>query len=366
VAALYGLDTFYQHGLHGQGETIAFLEFTLPNQRDDAAFWAKYSLQPQLNRPATARILPAGKSTPADLGETDLDLQYAGALAPGSRLAAYVLDGEATLGDFMCAVRRALRAVVADGIRIVSVSLGAGDLAAAEVGEIQDPVTGESWPDAATFASELDAWITSQQLLCFVAAGDSVVYAGFPSGDGRVQASWPATQGAVIAVGGTQLADAPDITSGEQAWGGQTLDAGLLGYNPSNTLPQASGGGGASSFILAPARQASLGATMRLTPDVAAFAGPLTIVDRGVETPVWGTSAAAPIAAAIAALYHQATRRSLDHQVLAQTARDILDGNNLNSALLDAGLGEFAEAGPGFDLCTGAGVPDVAGLPGAG
>ena len=363
LAGLYGLDAFYQHGLYGQGETIGFLEFTLPDQRDDAAFWGKYSLQPQLNRPATARILPAGRSSPADLGETDLDLQYAGALAPGARLAVYVLDAGAGLPEFMCAFRRALQAAVADGIRIVSVSLGAGDLQAAEAGEIVDPVTGESWPDPSTFAADMDDWITAAGVVCFVAAGDSGLYAGFP-GDTRVQASWPATQQAVVAVGGTQLAEPGYPGSGEEAWGGQTLDPRLPGYNPSNTLPQASGGGGASAFIPPPARQGGLRASWRLTPDIAAFAGPLTIVDRGVEMSVWGTSAAAPIAAAIAALYHQATGQFLDHALLEQTTRDITSGQNLNSALLQAGLEEYAAAAPGFDLCTGLGVPDAARLPG--
>ena len=365
LAGLYGLDVFHRHGLYGQGEKIGFLEFTLPDRRDDAAFWAKYSLQPELNRPATARILPAGRSAPADLGETDLDIQYAGALAPGARLAVYVLDAGASLSEFMCAFRRALQAAVADGIRIVSVSLGAGDLQVAEAGEIHDPVTGESWPDPATFAADLDAWISAAGVLCFVAAGDSGLYSGFPA-DTRMQASWPATQQAVIAVGGTQLAEPSDPASGEEAWGGQTLNPRLPGFNPSNTLPQASGGGGASVFIPPPARQGYLRASWRLTPDIAAFAGPLAIVDRGAETSVWGTSAAAPIVAAIAALYHQATHQPLDHEVLEQTTQDITRGVNLNSALLEAGLEEYAAAGPGFDLCTGVGVPDATQLAGAG
>jgi subtilase family serine protease len=363
LAGLYGLNAFYNRGMYGQGEDIAFLEFTLPKPRDDGSFWARYSMEPALNRPASARILPGGQSLAADLGETDLDLQYAGALAPASRLSVYVLDGGATLPEFMCAVRRGLRAVAADGIRIVSVSLGAGDLAVAEVGPVTDSLTGESWQDAAAFAADLDAWIRTQGMLCCVAAGDSGLYSGLPL-DPRPQASWPATQGAVVAVGGTQLALPADAESGEQAWGGQVEDPALPGYSASNTLPQASGGGGPSALVAAPAWQAPLGSAWRVTPDVAAFAGPLLICDRGSEVPVWGTSAAAPILAAIAALYHQASGRLLDAELLYGTARDISSGNNYNSTLLASSLQEFAVAVPGFDACTGAGSPSAGTLPG--
>ena len=363
VATLYRLDRFHGQGLYGQGESIAFVEFTLPSARDDAAFWGKYSLRPDLNQPARATIMRGARSTPAGLGETDLDLQYAGALAPGAVLKAYVVDASAPMAEFPMQLWAALRAAAKDGMRIVSISLGGGDLALSEAGAIADPVGGRSWPDAAAFAADLDAWVKQAGLLCFVSAGDSGAYSAYPQ-DPRVQASWPATQGAFIAVGGTQLAVPGDVTSGEQAWGGQGDDPSGPGYNMANTLPQASGGGGPSAFVPTPGYQAALGASARRTPDISAFAGPLTVVDRGAEVPVWGTSASAPILAAVAALYHQATGRWMDHNVLYAAAADITAGNNYNSSLLRAELTTFATAGPGFDDCTGAGALDTAALPG--
>ncbi len=363
IARLYHLDRFHARGIYGQGQRIGFVEFALPSSRDDALFWSKYSLRPELNTPARAVLLPRSRSSPAALGETDLDLQYAGALAPGAQLKAYVIDGGAPLASFPPLLWGALRAAAADGIRVVSISLGAGDADIGGCGPITDPISGTGWPDARTFCSELDAWIRAQGMLCFVSAGDSGAYAAFPA-DSRVQASWPATQAAVIAVGGTQLAVPRDAASGEQAWGGQTLDPSAPGYDASNTLPLASGGGGASAFLPAPDCQLPLGVTFRMTPDVAAFAGPLVVVDRGTQIPVWGTSASAPIVAAIATLYGQATGRILDHTALYAGARDVTTGNNYNDSLLRAGLGAFAVAGPGFDECTGMGVPDAASLPG--
>ena len=363
VAQLYHLDLLYQQGHYGQGESIAFVEFALPNARDDSAFWATSSMQPKLNRPAAATVMPGSHSTSSALDETDLDLQYAGALAPGAHLHAYVVDAASRLDVFLPALWGAVRAAVADGIHIVSISLGAGDLEVGALGQITDPATGPHWADVNAYAQALDRWLTDQDVFCFVSAGDSGAYAGFPL-DTRVQASWPATQSACIAVGGTQLAVVGDVTSGEQAWGGQTLDPVAPGYNPSNTLPQASGGGGASSFVLTPSYQSHLGVGARTTPDVAAFAGPLEIVDRGSRISIWGTSASAPITAAIAALYHQATGGWLTHDTLYRVARDVTQGSNSNSELLLAGLTSFDSAGPGYDRCTGAGAPDAARLPG--
>ena len=363
LAALYHLDAFYGRGLYGQGESIAFIEFASPKAADDAAFWARYSLAPTLNRPV-ATVDPAGVgSTASALDETDLDLEYAGALAPGATLTAYLVDATLPLGAFTGALWQALADIARSGTRIVSISLGAGERDVAASGPFTDPTTGTTHGDFRSFAAALDDWLSALGLVVFVAAGDSGPYASFPAGT-AVQASWPAVQAGVVAVGGTQLARPGDLTSGEEAWGGQIADPSAPGYNPSNTLPRASGGGGPAAYVTAPAYQAALAAPTRRTPDVAAFAGPLRIVDQGQEIPVWGTSAAAPITAAIAALYHQATGRDLGHAALYAGARDVASGNDTNSALLDAGLATLYRASTGYDLCTGMGTPDAAGLPG--
>lgn len=321
-------------------------------------------MAPQMNQ-AVSTVDPSGAaSEAAALGETDLDLQYAGALAPGAALTAYVVDGTLPLAQFATALWQVLAAIAQSGTRIVSISLGAGELDVAASGPLTDPTTGDSHSDLGSFAGALDAWISQQGLLVFVAAGDNGPYAAFPT-DPSVQASWPAVQAGVIAVGGTQLATPGDTASGEQAWGGQTADPTAGGYTSANTLPQASGGGGPSAYVPAPAYQAPLGTHTRQTPDVAAFAGPLRIVDQGRETAVWGTSAAAPITAAIAALYHQATGRWMEPDVLYAHARDITTGSNTNNALLQAGLTAMDRAVAGYDPCTGAGAPDAQGLPGA-
>jgi subtilase family serine protease len=364
VAALYNLDVFYSRDIYGQGESIAFVEFCAPKAPDDEAFWSRHSLAPHLNRRVDMVDPSSVASEAAALGETDLDLQYAGALAPGAALNVYVVDGTQALGSFTSALWRVLIEIVKSGTRIVSISLGAGELDVAASGPFVDPTTSKTYADFAAFAQALDAWIAAQGLLVFVAAGDHGPYTSFPE-DPSVQASWPAVQAGVIAVGGTQLRRPGDTSSGEEAWGGQTIDPTAPGYNRANTLPQASGGGGPSVYVAAPAYQSALGAATRQTPDVAAFAGPLLVINDGHEVAVWGTSASAPITAAIAALYHQATGKWLVHSTLYEAARDITTGNNTNSALRQAGLTAIDEAGIGYDRCTGAGVPAALGLPSA-
>lgn len=363
VAQLYGLGGLYSQDVYGQGQSIGFVEFALPQPGDDAAFWSRYSLRPQLNRPAAATVLPRSRSSPSAVDETDLDLQYAGALAPGAALTAYVVDGSAPLDEFLPMIWAALRAAAADGVRTVSISLGAGDAEVASLGPIRDPYSSKTWPDAATFCAELDGWVRAQGMLVFVSAGDSGAYGGYPA-DTRVQACWPASQPGFVAVGGTQLAVPGETASAEQAWGGQTLDSQLPGYSTGNTLSSASGGGGLSAFLPAPAYQARLRLPARAVPDVAAFSGPLLVVDRGARLPVWGTSASAPILAAVAALYAQAAGRQLDHAVLYAAASDVLDGCNWNNTLLQEGLNAYAHAGVGYDLCTGMGLLRATALPG--
>jgi kumamolisin len=362
VAGLYGLDALYSEGFHGQGERLGFVEFAKPNDADDAAFWATDSLAPGLNTPVGCTVVDGSPDDPGALGETDLDLQYAGALAPAARLWAYLVSDRGSISSFLGQLYDALYQAAEDGVRIVSVSLGTSDRLFGQATDIRSQLTGQSWPDAVRFASAFDALVQSRGLLVFASSGDSGAYGGLPFLDDRPQPIWPAIQPSVVAVGGTQLTAPGDPTSGEQAWGGQLMDATLPGYSPGNTLPQASGGGGVSSFLAAPGYQSGLGLSGRATPDIAAFAGPLRVVYQGQPTSVWGTSASAPIAAAVCALVHQATGRFPTHADLYGRARDIRSGNNWNSELAGLGLGTFYTAKPGYDLCTGMGTPVAAGL----
>jgi subtilase family serine protease len=361
LAQLYGFQRLYDQGIYGQGQRIGFVEFAPPAAADDQAFWSRESVAPHLNTPVKLVRVDGAAGDPAALGETDLDLQYAGALAPAAALVAYLISDRGSVEDFLGALYDALVTAVRDGVRIVSISLGTSDNLFGRAGRITSRLTGQSWPDALSFAQAFDGVIRDHGLVVFVAAGDSGAYGGLPFGDPEPQPIWPAIQPAVIAVGGTQLAEPGCVRSGEEAWGGQTFLPELPGYNPANTLPQASGGGGVSRFLAAPADQAALGLPGRATPDIAAFAGPLAIVYRGRPLAVWGTSASAPIAAATTALLATAAGRLPTRTDFYAGAADVTSGNNWNDELLFSLLETYYVAGQGYDLCTGAGTPSLNG-----
>jgi kumamolisin len=116
-------------------------------------------------------------------------------------------------------------------------------------------------------------------------------------------------------------------------------------------------GGGVSSVHAIPAWQKSAnvpGGTHRGVPDVGGLADPETgwtiVIDGGTYV-IGGTSAVAPMWAALAAVLSQALGKNVGFlnphiYALAGWSRDVVVGNN----------GTYT-ARPGYDCCTGMGVP---------
>jgi kumamolisin len=130
-------------------------------------------------------------------------------------------------------------------------------------------------------------------------------------------------------------------------------------------------GGGVSTFFATPSWQAALSAartqgkpsplTRRGVPDVAGNADPQTgyqVRVDGADSVFGGTSAVAPLWAALIARINQASGKSAGFvnprlYQSPQALRDITSGNN----------GDFAAAA-GWDACTGLGSPNGAALRG--
>jgi kumamolisin len=214
----------------------------------------------------------------------------------------------------------------------------------------------DSWtPQARTALDQAFADAAALGVTICVAAGDN----GSTDGqqDGLSHADFPASSPHALACGGTSLLANPGTgaVSSETVWndgqgGGAT-------------------GGGVSDVFGQPAWQASAGVPGRAgsggagrgVPDVAGDADPATgyqvLVD-GQQIVVGGTSAVAPLwAALVCRLAQRAGKRLGLLQPLIYAGispgatvagfRDITSGNN----------GAYA-AGPGWDACTGLGVPD--------
>jgi kumamolisin len=263
-------------------------------------------------------------------GEVLLDIEVAGALAPGAQYKVYFAPN--TDAGFLDAVSEAVHALPTP----VAISISWGQNEDQWTGQARNAMDA-AFADAATLGATVTA-----------AAGDNGSSDGASSG---VHADFPASSPHVLACGGTTLE--ADRTTGaissETVW-----NSGASGG--------ATGGGVSGAFPL-PSWQSGVGvpAAGRGVPDVSAVADPATgyqvLVD-GTSTVYGGTSAVAPLWAALIARLAQATgtRFGLLNTQLYQGVsagapatgfRDIVQGSN----------GAYS-AGPGWDPCTGLGSPD--------
>jgi kumamolisin len=169
------------------------------------------------------------------------------------------------------------------------------------------------------------------------ASGDS----GSSDGQPGLNVDFPGSAPYILGCGGTKLLLSGSAYESEIVW---------------NSASGATGGG-LSEFFAIPDYQAAVasGNNMRMVPDVAANADPNTgflVRLNGQSMAVGGTSAAAPLWAALVCRLNQALGRKLGfvhpalYSLLSGSLRDITSGNN----------GAW-EATAGFDLCTGLGTP---------
>ena len=279
-----------------------------------------------------------------------LDVDVAGALAGGAKVAVYFSTfDEKGLVDILSAVINNS----ANDPGVLSVSWGWD--------ENQPFNNGVLWSAAA-----IDH--VNQSLLAVAQLGITVCVSTGDDGaeaqvqDGHAHVNFPATSPYVLAVGGTTL-------HARKGANGQTAVTEVVW----NDGPGSGTGGGVSDLTPAPGWQE--GKTPhslnpgnfagRAIPDVAANADPATgylVMNGGKFGIVGGTSAAAPLWASLITRTNALTgARAGNFNALlygaigpAGVLRDITSGNNDTDGLLD---GQF-QAGPGWDACTGWGVPD--------
>jgi kumamolisin len=322
-------------GLTGSGETIAIVIDAFPDMKDVKAFWTECGIA----APGGVENVPVGGGpNPSPEGEETLDVEWTSGIAPGAKIRMY------TTGDLaFSSLDQAYQMIIDDlpqnpGLHQVSLSYGLGE---------QDAPIDEVNSDAQFFQTLLAKGVT-----VFVSSGDggSSPSSGGHDHTGKVQVETPASDPSVIAVGGTTLLvnAATGEVSSESAW----FD----------------GGGGVSTVFKRPIWQKGTtlpDGQMRLVPDVAAVADPATgalVVLGGRTLQYGGTSWSAPQWAGFCALINEARIKAhkpplgnLGNKIYAllgtDAFRDIVKGSNGKQKVYDAGLG--------FDLCTGIGVPNL-------
>ena len=125
-ARFYNVDGVYNRGYKGRGTTIGIVTLANFNPADAYAFWKGIGLSTSLSR-ITKIDVDGGTQVPVDPnlgeGETDLDTEYSGALAPEAQLRVYIAPN--TDSAFINAFEAAASENLAD---TVSVSWGEAEL----------------------------------------------------------------------------------------------------------------------------------------------------------------------------------------------------------------------------------------------
>jgi kumamolisin len=91
-AANYGLNGLYNNGANGSGQTLAIVTLAAVDPGAPQYFWSNIAHIPGTGRTFTVQNIDGGPSAPSDAsgtGETDLDLEQSGALAPGANVIDY-------------------------------------------------------------------------------------------------------------------------------------------------------------------------------------------------------------------------------------------------------------------------------------
>jgi len=179
--------------------------------------------------------------------------------------------------------------------------------------------------------------------------------------DGKIHVDHPASDDMVLGCGGTQIENGKDIVWND----GTPFNANVQGGGG-----WASGGGISEIFPVPPYQQGAHlpvsidnGKPGRGVPDIAMSATDYFSRVDNAEGASGGTSAVAPLMAALVARLNQAKKKNVGflnpflYANAAKVMHDVTSGTNAIKSTLKG-----YTAGPGWDACTGLGTPDGAAI----
>ena len=344
--------------LTGAGQTIAVIGDVSVPTSDLATFYSTVGSAQTVSN--FTQIIVGSTNTP-DETEGAMDVEWASGMAPGAATRLYSVI-ELTDSNLLAALAQILADAPSKHITVLSMSFGNGENTYAN-GSIQA-------------YSQAYARLTAAGITCCAASGDggsnpSPLTKGYDSSS-PLQTVYPASDQSVTAVGATILyfTSAYGYASErvwEEGWPSGNVYVGPAIY---------SSGGGYSYAFGRPAWQTDggsiLGNTVRRgVPDVSIFCqGPPDkgglptplVIYNGQITAGGGTSIASPIFAGIVALLNQArANNGLGPIGLLGPKIYPLHGTAAFNDITVGTNGAYS-AGPGYDLCTGLGSPNIAAL----
>jgi kumamolisin len=323
----------YPTTVNGAGQCIALIELGGGFEESDIeTYFGQLGITPPT---VVAVPVDGGTNSPGDPngadGEVALDIQVAGSIAPGARIAVYFTPN--TNQGFQDAISAAIHDTT-NKPSVISISWGGPESS-------WDTSSLSSFDNTLQSAAALGVTIT-------VASGDSGSSDGVSDGANHVD--FPSSSPHVLGCGGTALDISNGVRSSETVWNDQSQGGGASG-------------GGVSSFFALPSWQSGAnvpaptgGQGGRGVPDVAGDASPETgyqILVDGQSAVVGGTSAVAPLWAALVALVNQQTGRNAGFLNPA-----LYGGGEANFNDITSGTNGSYKAAAGWDPCTGLGSPD--------
>jgi len=322
----------YPTAVNGTGQCIALIELGGGYEDSDIqTYFGQLGITPPT---VVAVSVDGGTNSPGDPngadGEVALDIQVAGSIAPGARIAVYFAPN--TNQGFQDAISAAIHDTT-NNPSAISISWGAPESS-------WDAASLESFDNSIQTAAALGITVT-------VASGDSGSSDGVSDGANHVD--FPASSPHVLACGGTTLTVSDGIRSTETVWNDPPQGGGATGGRVSSYFPVPSWQSGAN----VPPSDNGGG---RGVPDVAGDAAPETgyqILVDGQSAVVGGTSAVAPLWAALVALVNQQTGRSAGF-----LNPSLYSGGESNFFDITSGSNGSYDAATGWDPCTGLGSPD--------
>jgi kumamolisin len=330
VAQLYQ----FPQGATGAGQTIALIELGGGYQQSDlTTFFSNLGINPPTVTAISvdsATNQPTGDPNSAD-AEVLLDIEVSGAVAPGAAIAVYFAPN--TTQGFLDAITTAVHDQTTNP-NVISISWGGAE---------------STWTSQAmqSYDQAFQDAVALGVMVCTASGDDG---SDDDQTDGQAHVDFPSSSPNVLSCGGTTLDSSNGTIESEVVW--------------NDGSGNGASGGGVSEVFPLPAYQDSAnvpvsvntGFVGRGVPDVAGDADPDTgynVVVDGQSIVVGGTSAVAPLWAALIVLLNQQLGKSVGflnnsiYGALSATGfHDIVSGNN----------GAYS-AGPGWDACTGWGSP---------
>ncbi len=316
----------------GAGQTIAIYAFAFPKDSDLTSFWSTAGGGQTTSNVQTVNVAGGPASSPSEnsLQEAALDVEWAGALAPGATIRIYgANENDPAENDEI------LQQVYADlpsqpNLHVLNICIGGNELDVSK--------------DYLIIEAQYMANLASAGVTVLVASGDNGAVA-----EGVVQTTYPTSDPDVTGVGGTTLTlGSNNSVTSETAWSGSGGGISIAFSRPSWQVGAGIGTGNTSG-------------TMRLVPDVAGPADPEEggmVVYNGGQLIIGGTSWATPVWSAFCALINQ--KRGTPLGLLNPKIYPLIGTSSFRD-ITSGGNGTYS-AGQGYDLLTGIGVPDVSAL----